>query len=154
MAAVLYFQVGARSVAGGIENRGGENIAGGEDVADKYLAVIGLGAAHHIGYRCFMGIADYPFDSGHGGEFVGGSLGITSCDQDACFRVFAMDPADRGAGVAIGFGGNGAGVQDDEFGVLSRVGFDETAGGELGLERRAIGLSGSAAEILYVKASH
>jgi hypothetical protein len=43
------------------------------------------------------------------------ALGVTTCDQDACARVFAVDSSNCGASVTVGFSGYGAGVEDDDI---------------------------------------
>ena len=68
-----------------------------------------------------MAVAYDGGDAFDGGEFLRGALGVTACDEDAGFRVEAMGAADVGAGFAVGFGGDRAGVDDDDFGLRHGV---------------------------------
>ena len=65
-----------------------------------------------------------------------------------------MDAADRCAGIFVGRGGDGAGVQNDEFGFRSARRTLESAIFELPLDGRTVGLGRAATEILDVKAGH
>ena len=151
MAAVLDLQIRAGAIPPGIENRRGENVAGVEDVSDQKLAVIGSRAAGEIGDLRLVRIPYNPLDSRHPGQFVRRALGVAAGDQNPGMGIFAVHAADGGARIAIGFGSDGACIQDDQIGVLARFGFGQTAFGELGFERGAIGLRSPATEILDKK---
>ena len=116
IAAVLNFEIGAGALAGGVFDGGGKKIVLGENIADLDLAVIRLG--NKIGDARFMGISNDEGDSFESGEFFGRALGITPGDENAGIGAFAMDAADHLADFIVGGGSYGAGVEDDEVGVV------------------------------------
>ena len=116
MAAILNLEVGAGAVAGGVEDGGGEDVPRFEDIARQDLAVVGFRAAEEFGNLRFVRVSDDPFDAGHGGEFIRGALRVAAGDENAGGGVFAVDAADGGAGVVIGFGRDGAGVEYHDVG--------------------------------------
>jgi len=154
VAAVLNLEIGAGAVAGGVQDRGRQDIAGFEYIAGQNLAVIRLRATDHFGDLRLMRISHHPFHAGHGGQFFGGALGIAAGYENARAGVFTMHAADGGAGIAIRLGRDGAGVEHNDIGLVAGFGFRETALGKLRFDGRAIGLSRTAAEILNVKAGH
>ncbi len=83
----------------------------------------------------------------------GSALGVASGDNDFCQRILALNAADGGAGVLIGGIRDGASVQDDEVG-LGGGGASEAAGFELAFEGGAVGLGGTASEVLHVEGGH
>ena len=101
-----------------------------------------------------MRIADHPLDARHLRQFLRRPLRITAGDQNARGRIFAMHPADGRPRIAVGLRRNSAGIQDDQVGVLARIGAAKTALGQLRFERRAIGLRRAAAEILDEEPRH
>jgi|SRR5579859_173060 len=100
-----------------------------------------------------VAVADDGGDTGHGCEFVWGALGIAAGDDDAGSRVEAMGAADEGAGGAIGFGGDAAGVDDHDV-CCGGVAFVESGGAQTAAYRFAIGARGPASEMLDVKLGH
>jgi len=100
-----------------------------------------------------VGVADYGGDAGEGGDFFGCALGVASGDENFGVGIVALEAADGGAGVLVGGVSDGAGVEDDEVGVVF-LGAGEAAGFELALERCAIGLGGAASEVFDVEGGH
>jgi hypothetical protein len=98
----------------------------------------------------FVAVADDGGYSGKRGEFFGNSLCVATCGNDAGLRVLAMSAADVGAGFAVGFGSDAAGVDDDHIGfggqALSRSGTVKQRGYGL-----SIGASSATAEVLNVE---
>ena len=101
-----------------------------------------------------MGVAYNKGYSGEGGDFFGGALGVAAGDYDLAGRVFAMDAADGGASVLIGCAGDGAGIENDEFGLFRRRCAMQSAIAELAFQGRAVGLSGAATEVFNVETGH
>ena len=99
-------------------------------------------------------VADYLCDAGKGGEFLRGSLGVATGNHDAGLGIFAADAADEGTGVLIGGCCHGAGIEDDQFGLVERRGAFQAALFELALNRGTIGLGRAATKILYVVTCH
>jgi hypothetical protein len=60
-----------------------------------------------------------------------------------------MDASNGLAQLVVGGGRDGAGVQDNEFGVGDFTGSAQSAGSEAGFERGPIGLRSPASERLY-----
>ena len=102
----------------------------------------------------FMRVADDLRDAGQGGKFFGRPLGVATGHHDLCPGIFAVDPANGGAGVLIGGGGDRAGVQDDDFGVAQPASTLQSQILELAFDGRAVGLGRPAPKILYVKTCH
>ena len=75
-----------------------------------------------------MAVADDGGDAGDGGQFFRSALGVAAGCDDAGCGVKAVGAADVGAGFAVGFGGDAAGVDDDHigFGWLALVESSET----------------------------
>ena len=102
----------------------------------------------------FVRITDDLGDAGEGGDFLGGALGVASGDDDLGAGILAMDAADGGAGIVIGGGGDGAGIEHDEFSAVGSSGAFESLLLELALEGGAVGLGGAASEVLDVESCH
>jgi len=66
-----------------------------------------VGVSHHPGY---------PGESGH---FLRRTLGVAAGNHNPCIRVFAMDAADGGAGILIGGGSDGTGVEHNNVSFQS-----------------------------------
>ena len=66
-------------------------------------------------------VADHRTYAREGGDFFRGALRVAAGDDDLAAGVVAMNAADGGAGVLVGRGGYGAGVEDNDSG-LGRVG--------------------------------
>jgi len=108
----------------------------------------------YLRQQMFVRIADDLGDAGDGGDFFGSALGVASRDDDLGVGILAVDAADGGAGIVIGGGGDGAGVEHDEFGAGDGGSAVESLLLELALDRGAVGLGGAASEILDVESSH
>jgi len=63
-----------------------------------------------------MAVPNDRRDAGKQGQFFRCALGIASGRNDASFGILAVGSANVGAGLAIRFGGNAAGVHNDDFG--------------------------------------
>ena len=63
-------------------------------------------------------VSNNLFDAGHCGKFVRRPLGIAAGDDDAGFRTARCDSANQVANFAVGFVGNGAGIYNDNAGVV------------------------------------
>ena len=63
-----------------------------------------------------MAVAYDGSHAGKVGQFLRSALGVTARSDDASLGVQAMRAADVGAGFAVGFGGDAAGVDDDYIG--------------------------------------
>src|SRR5450432_3895766 len=101
----------------------------------------------------FVGIAKDRGHSGESGDLGGGSLGVAAGDEDLGGGVAGVDAADGSTGGAVGVGGDGAGVEDDELGGFGRS-WLEAAVRELVGDGGAVGLRRATTEILDVKSGH
>lgn len=101
-----------------------------------------------------VGIADDEGNAREGGKFFRSTLGVTACDEDFGGGILRVDFADSVAGLRVGRGCNGAGVDYHEFGVVRRGGGDAAAIEELAFDRGAVGLGGAAAELFDVEGGH
>jgi hypothetical protein len=66
-----------------------------------------------------VGIAHDRGDAWERGDFGGGALGVAASDQDSGAGVAGVDATDGGSRGAIGIGGDGTGVEDDQLGCVS-----------------------------------
>jgi len=64
-----------------------------------------------------VAVADDSGNTGERGQLFGGALGVTAGGDDAGIGVEAVGAANVGAGFAIGFGRDAAGVYDDHIGL-------------------------------------
>ena len=101
-----------------------------------------------------MGVADNERDAGENGEFFRSALGVAACDENPGRGILEMNFANGVAGLCVGGGCDGAGVDDDEFGVLWGGGWRAAAVTELALDRGTVGLGGAAAELFDVEGRH
>lgn len=65
-----------------------------------------------------------------------------------------MDAADGCTSVAIGSISDGAGIEDNEFGFGRSGGSSQSTLFELAFDRGAVGLGGTASEVLDVESCH
>jgi hypothetical protein len=102
----------------------------------------------------FVAVADDGVDFGEGGEFLGGALGVAAGNDDAGGRVLAANAAEVSAGLAVGFGGDAAGVYN--YDISRGRGFSgrKTALAQVGGYSLAIGAAGAAAEVFNVIFCH
>ena len=108
----------------------------------------------YLRQQMLVRIADDLGDAADGGDFFGGALGVASGDDDLGVGILAVDAADGGTGIVIGGGGDGAGIEYNEFGFTRSGGGIESLLLELALDRGAVGLGGAASEILDVESCH
>ncbi len=101
-----------------------------------------------------MGIADDPGDAGESGKFFRSTLGVAACDNEADGGVGGVELSNGFAGLSIGGGSDGAGVEDDDIGGCGRGGGGAAAIQQLALEGGAIGLGGAAAELFDKESRH
>ena len=99
-------------------------------------------------------IANDMSDARQTRKFLRGPLGITAGYDDPSLWVFAMDTADRRAGVLIGGSRYGTRVEDHNARLSNVYGTVEALVFQLPFDGCPIGLRGPAAKILYVKAIH
>lgn len=99
-------------------------------------------------------VADYQTYARKGGDFFGSALCVAAGDHDPGLGIFPMNAANGGAGVLVGGGGYGAGVEDSDSGIGRLVGALQSALLKLTLDGRAVRLGGAASEILHVESSH
>lgn len=126
VAAVLHLDVGAGAILQPVDQVAG-GLAHSIDVVDAHPAQFGL---RQVGARrAFLGVAQDQVHLGHAGEGRGVDLGGAASDDEPGARPFAARLADRLAGLRHGFGGDGAGVEDDGVGqaVLGRPPADDLA---------------------------
>src|SRR5260221_6306423 len=102
----------------------------------------------------FVGIADNERDAGESGQFFGGALGVTAGDENFGGGILRVDFANGIAGLRVGGGCDGAGVDDDELGGLRRSRGCAAAVQELALDGSAVGLGGAAGELFDVESGH
>ncbi len=100
-----------------------------------------------------MRVADHPLHTGEGREFFGRALRITAGDQDLRLGIGALYAAHGGAGIGIGRGSHGAGIEHNKCG--SGLACTEVAPVEQrALDGGAVRLSGAATEIDNVECAH
>ena len=104
--------------------------------------------------QMFVRVADHLGHAGQGGDFFRGALRIAAGDHDLRLRIFAMNAAYGGAGILVGGGSYGAGVEHDESGRGGLVGALQAPFQQLAFDGGAVGLGGPAAEICYVESCH
>jgi len=102
----------------------------------------------------FVGIADNERDAREGRKFFRGALSVTAGDKDFGGRILRVNFANGIAGLCIGGGSDGAGVDDDELGVLRRSRRGAAAIKELAFDGGAVGLGGATAELFDVEGRH
>ena len=102
----------------------------------------------------FVGIADNEGDAGEGRKFFGGALGVTAGDEDFGGGILRVNLANCIAGLCVSGGRDGAGVDDDELGVLGRSRGSTAAVKELAFDGGAVGLGSAAAKLFDVKGGH
>ena len=64
-----------------------------------------------------MAVSDYGGDAGKRGQFLRCALGVAAGGDDAGIWIVAVSAADEGAGFAVSFGSDAAGVDDDYIGL-------------------------------------
>ena len=97
-----------------------------------------------------MAVSDDGDDSRERGEFFRGALGVAARSDNAGFGIVAMSAAYPCACFAISFGGDAAGVDDDDVGFGGRVFGGSGIAKDSGYGF-SIGTGGAAAEVLDVE---
>src|SRR5574341_1249375 len=95
VAAVLNLQIRPRAVAGCVLHRSGEEFLLGEDVPDKYLAMIRRGDslfAQDFGDPRLVGITDHPGDARQRRDLLRSALCIAAGHEDPRHGILAVKP--------------------------------------------------------------
>ena len=101
-----------------------------------------------------MGISDYSCDPGQSSNFLRRPLCVTPGHYNLAGGIRALNSANSRARVLVGCGGDGAGIQNDDIGLLQSSCCFQPALEELALYSSPVSLRRSTAKILYVKARH
>ena len=174
-AALLDFEIGAGLLAGlelGLfEERVGKAVVGPDGRAGGDVAVdqgrdadqvcrlgrgggaVGGQVEEDGGRKGLVAVADDGGHTGEGGEFRRGALRIAAGDDDLSRGVDAVGAADESAGCAVRFGGDAAGVDDDEVGGRGRL-LREPGGAQMVADCLAIGACSAASEMFHVESGH
>src|ERR1035441_3899421 len=95
-----------------------------------------------------MRVSDDQTDTGQRRNLLGCALSVAAGDQDSGGGIFAMNAADGSPRILIGRCGDGAGIQDNDFGLDGGRGALQSAGQQLALDGGAIGLGRAASEVI------
>lgn len=104
----------------------------------------------HFGREGLVAVADDGGNAGDCCQLLRRALGVTAGDEDARGGIAAACAADEGAGGAIGFRGDRAGVDDDHIG-FSELACAASGGAEAFGDGFPVGAGGAAAEVLDVE---
>ena len=149
-----------------IEDRSCEQFGVSKDVADQHLRLKRYAKMRQrnerairprkdrVDNRVLVGVPNNKVDSGDGGQFLRRALCITAGDDDLCLWILAFYAANCRARVLIGSGGDGAGIEDNDFGLRGGIGTRQATIAKLAFQRRAVGLGRTAAEVLHIKGRH
>src|SRR6202021_1817248 len=108
---------------------------------------------NNFGKLVLVRVADHAGHAGQGRDFLGGTLSVASGHDNLGVGILAPDTADGGAGILVGRGRYGTGIEDDHVRVAGR-GVGQSALFELALQGSAIRLGCTAAEIFYMEGGH
>ena len=100
--------------------------SGGEKVVCRFSGCGDRERVNQLGDLGLVGIADDPGHAGECGQLFGGALGVTAGDDNADGRVGGVKLSNGVAGLSVGGGRDGAGVDDDDVGGGGRGGGDTT----------------------------
>ena len=128
--------------------------SGGEKAAARFSGRGDRERIDELGDLGLVGIADDPGDTGERCQFFGSALGVAADDDNADGGVGGVELSNGVAGLSVGGGCDGAGVDDDYVGGCRGGGRGATTVEQLALEGRAIGLRGAATELLDEEARH
>lgn len=175
-AAVLHFEHGPRAGVsadregeeegvGVLCGKGGMCVGGVEkpgkgDEAFGWLR--GEGADCFCGDAGFVAVAEDGVDAGEGSQCFRVSLGVAAGDEDAGGGLLAVGAPNEGARSALGLGGDGAGVDDEDWEVCGLAGLRGSRSGgqrgelrfELGGDGLAVCCAGAAAKVLDGDGGH
>ena len=96
-----------------------------------------------------MAVTDDGGDAGKAGQFLRSALGVAAGGDNAGSGIEAVGAANIGAGLAVGFGGDAAGVDDHHIGVL-RLAFWGARSSKEGRDRFAVSAGRAAAKVFDV----
>src|SRR5580658_499918 len=68
---------------------------------------------NNFGKLVLVRVADHAGHAGQGRDFLGGTLSVASGDDNLRVGILALDTADGGAGILVGRGRYGTGIEDD-----------------------------------------
>jgi hypothetical protein len=102
----------------------------------------------------FVRIADDPADARKSCNFTRGALRVAAGNDNLAARVREMNSPNRGPGGRIRRIGDGARIQNYQFGLLRRLGRSQAIDSELEFDGSAVSLTGAASEVLNVKTCH
>src|SRR5690349_2336336 len=109
---------------------------------------------HNIPDPVFERVSDDPGNTLEPRELLGGALGIAPCDQNLCPRLLAVYSTDGGASVLVSCRCNRTGIKDNDLSILGCRDPVHAHISKLALNGGAIGLRGTAPEVLDVVTSH
>lgn len=101
-----------------------------------------------------MAVADHGKHSRERDNFARRALRIAARHNDADVRIGALHAANVGTGIAIGFCGDGAGVDHNDIGSRGTIRRTGTEGFQSRGNCISVGLAGTAAEVFYVISCH
>jgi len=101
-----------------------------------------------------VGIAHDPGDTGKHGQLFWSTLGVASGNDDADGGIGGVKLSNGIAGLGVGRGGDGAGVDDDDVGDGGCDGGSAAAVEQLALEGGTIRLCGAATELFDEESGH
>ena len=176
VASILYFEVRARALVGGIEDRRGQQFRVGENVGNEKRPVfdlrsLGIGgesverykrglpgssriSQDNFGELMLVGVADDQIHARQCRNFLGRALRVTSGDDNAGVRILPAHSSDCGPRVLIGARRDRARIQNHNGGLGPTGGASQTLLFELAFESGTIGLCGATAEVLYKESRH
>ena len=114
----------------------------------------GRNCRDELGDFGFVGIANDMSYSRQADEVLWGALRIATGDNNAGGGVRRVDFANGIARLRVSGGGDGAGIQDDEIRRRRIAGQSAPSFEKLALDRRAVGLSGTATELFDKESGH
>ena len=127
---------------------------GGEKIVRGFGGWGGRERFDELGDLGFVGIADNPGDAGEGGQLFGRALGVAAGDDEADAGVGGVKLSNGVAGLGVGRGCDGTGVDDDDVSGGGSGCGGAAAVEQLALEGRAIGLGGTATELFDEEGRH
>jgi hypothetical protein len=101
-----------------------------------------------------MAVADDGIDLGESGEFLRSALGVAAGDNDAGRGILAADAAHPGAGLAVCFRGDAAGIYNNDMRRIRCCSGGESVVAQVGSNGLAVGAAGAAAKVFNVIFCH
>lgn len=114
-----------------------------------------MGRVAQRNFRCavLLAVLHDGMNSVERGNLLRGPLGVTTGHDNAGAGPLALSAANVGAGIALGLGGNAAGVHDDDVRILRRDRL-RAESFHCGGDGVPVRLIGAAAEIFHVETLH